>query len=186
MREQIEAFITQFPIYQYAFLSPDELEFSDRVRVLCKQECSHYRDSWSCPPAVGKLPACKARCLSFTDGLFFSSVTNVRNPDDEKSILKCKRDHEKLTQIVENRIRKLGAEVFTLTGDCCFVCDKCGFPKEKCQHPDLMHPCIESHGILTANLIESCSMDAYLGEHLIMGFTLILYRPKTHETFRES
>ena len=38
-KEEIETFITQFPIYQYAFVRPEDLEFNERVRAICKKEC---------------------------------------------------------------------------------------------------------------------------------------------------
>ena len=55
-REEIEEFITQFPIYQYAFTEPSELEFNERVRAICKKECPRYGNSWSCPPPVKAQP----------------------------------------------------------------------------------------------------------------------------------
>ena len=33
---EIEEYITQFPIYQYAFVKPEDIEFNDRVRQICK------------------------------------------------------------------------------------------------------------------------------------------------------
>ena len=41
---EIEEYITQFPIYQYAFVKPEDIEFNDRVRQICKKECSRYGD----------------------------------------------------------------------------------------------------------------------------------------------
>ncbi len=35
--EIIEDYITQFPIYQYALLDTRELEFTDKVRTICKK-----------------------------------------------------------------------------------------------------------------------------------------------------
>ena len=60
---EIEEYITQFPIYQYAFVKPEDIEFNDRVRQICKKECSRYGASWSCPPAVGTVEVCKERCF---------------------------------------------------------------------------------------------------------------------------
>ena len=34
---EIEEYITQFPIYQYAFVKPEDIEFNDRVRQICKK-----------------------------------------------------------------------------------------------------------------------------------------------------
>lgn len=72
--QSIEDYITQFPIYQYAFLSIDDIEFNDKVRTICKRECPRYGKSWSCPPAVGTVDKCKERCQQYTHALLFSSV----------------------------------------------------------------------------------------------------------------
>ena len=60
--QSIENYITQFPIYQYTFLSIDDIEFNDKVRTICKRECPRYGKSWSCPPAVGTVDKCRERC----------------------------------------------------------------------------------------------------------------------------
>ena len=43
---EIEALITRYPIYQYAFVSTDDIEFTDKVRSICKKECARYGKSW--------------------------------------------------------------------------------------------------------------------------------------------
>ena len=85
--QSIENYITQFPIYQYTFLSIDDIEFNDKVRTICKRECPRYGKSWSCPPAVGTVDKCRERCQQYTHALLFSSaihcpripVPSVRN-----------------------------------------------------------------------------------------------------------
>ncbi len=174
-REEIEAFITQFPIYQYAFAEPEELEFNERVRAICKKECPRYGTSWSCPPAVGKVEECREACLEFQDMLFFSSVAEVNDITDMDETLKTKAEHEKMTRIIEQRLKEDGMTVYTLSSDSCAICEKCSFPKSLCRHPEEMHPCIESHGIVVSNLAEKFNMDYYLGEHLLLWFSMIFF-----------
>ena len=40
--EKLEEFICQFPVYQYAFFSPEEIDFSYQVRWICEQECQRF------------------------------------------------------------------------------------------------------------------------------------------------
>ena len=87
---EIEEYITQFPIYQYAFVKPEDIEFNDRVRQICKKECSRYGASWSCPPAVGTVEVCKERCMNYDHVLFFSSIAEVDNIMDMDETLKTK------------------------------------------------------------------------------------------------
>ena len=174
-KEEIEEFITQFPVYQYEFVKPEEIDFNERVRTICKRECPRYGNSWSCPPAVGKVEKCRERCMAYGQALFFSSVTEVTDITDMDESLKTKREHEKMTKIIEDYMSSHGLSVYTLSSDSCAICDKCAFPREQCRHPDQMHPCIESHGIVVANLVERCSMDYYMGEHLLLWFSLIFF-----------
>ena len=60
--DSIEEYITRYPIYQYAFLATQDIEFNDRVRTICKKECPRYGKSWSCPPAVGTVEHCMEVC----------------------------------------------------------------------------------------------------------------------------
>lgn len=173
---EIEEFIVQFPIYQYAFLSPKDIEFDDKVRMFCKQECPRYGSSWSCPPAIGKVAQCKAHCTEYSDVLFFSSVTEVKDPENLEESKRKKSQHEKMTRIIEDFMRENGLLVYTLSSDVCTLCNKCGFPKEKCRHAKQMHPCVESHGITLADVAEFCSMDYYMGENLSLSFSIIFYR----------
>ena len=78
----IEDFITQFPIYQYAFIKTEDVEFNDKVRAICKKECPRYGKSWSCPPAVGSVDKCRETCMEYPYVLLFSSVAEVPDYSD--------------------------------------------------------------------------------------------------------
>ena len=143
---EIEEYITQFPIYQYAFVKPEDIEFNDRVRQICKKECSRYGASWSCPPAVGTVEVCKERCMNYDHVLFFSSIAEVDNIMDMDETLKTKSEHEKITREIEQHLKDKTLLTFALSSDSCQLCDKCTYPRGGCRHLELMHPCIESHG----------------------------------------
>ena len=167
--QSIEDYITQFPIYQYAFLSIDDIEFNDKVRTICKRECPRYGKSWSCPPAVGTVDKCKERCQQYTHALLFSSVAEVPDYSNMDALLATKREHEEITAKIEAFLKQDAWRCYTLSTDSCSICDKCTYPKKSCNHPDLMHPCIESHGILLTKNIEDNNMDYYMGEIAIEG-----------------
>ena len=44
--DEIEEYIAEYPIYQYAFIDSKKIEFSDRVRTICKKECE-YDSLWT-------------------------------------------------------------------------------------------------------------------------------------------
>ena len=60
-RELLEGFLAELPLYTYFYIDPKSLEFTQRVRHICRQECPMYDKTWACPPAVGEVEACKAK-----------------------------------------------------------------------------------------------------------------------------
>ena len=116
-KDEIESFITQFPIYQYQFLTPDEIEYNDRVRMICKKECPRYGTSWSCPPAVGTVEECVDRCRQYDDVLFFSSIAQVQDIMNMDESLATKAEHEKMTHLIEQYLRDHSVETYALSSD---------------------------------------------------------------------
>lgn len=171
----IEEYITQFPIYQYAFLPTDQIEFNDKVRSICKKECPRYGKSWSCPPAVGSVESCRTKCRKYSHALLFSSVAEVPDYSNMQALLKSRREHEEITGHIEAYLKKEAWKCYTLSTDSCSICEKCTYPKKSCAHPEIMHPCIESHGILLTKNIEENQMDYYLGEQMVLWFSLIFF-----------
>ena len=52
-RELLEEKLSELPLYIYDFIDPRELEFSQRIRWICQNECPKYGSTWACPPGVG-------------------------------------------------------------------------------------------------------------------------------------
>ncbi|MCC6095477.1 MAG: DUF2284 domain-containing protein [Eubacterium sp.] len=180
VQEQIETLIQKFPIFEYGFLKPSQIEFSEKVRTICRTECSRYNTSWSCPPAVGSVETCRKRCLEWQDAFFFSTVHEVSNVMDLKEGARTRSSHEELTDRIEQSIRALGLQTWRLSGDSCNVCERCAWPDTPCRFPDRMHPCIEGQGILVAKLAELCGMDYYLDAGTQLWFSLIFYKRSSH------
>ncbi|MBR3397945.1 MAG: DUF2284 domain-containing protein [Lachnospiraceae bacterium] len=183
--EEIEKYIVRFPIYQYAFLKPSDVEHSEAVRAICKRDCKKYDTNWACPPAVARISKCRARCAGYSDVLLFSTVASTELDEKEKNKrADSKQVHEELTQYIEDYLINSGCRVYTLTSDACSLCPRCTFPHEYCRYPERMHPCIESHGIVITDLAERCSMDYNMGRRLYLWFTMIYYRPATEEELK--
>ena len=179
--ENIESFIKKFPIYQYAFIKPDDIEYTEKVRQLCKRTCPHYGTSWSCPPAVGKIEACRENCLSYSDVLIFSTLTEIKDADNGKTA-EAQKENERLTDIIRSEMGKWGYTTYVITSGRCQKCRKCTFPKDFCRYPDSMYPCVESQGIMISELAEKYGMDYYMGSRLCLMFSFIYYREDKTQT----
>ena len=173
--ENIESYIKQFPLYQYAFIKPDDVEYSEKVRQLCKRSCPHYGASWSCPPAIGKIEKCRETCLKYSDLLVFSTVTELSEASD-KEMAAAQAEHERLTKMICSHMTSQGYITYVLSSSWCKNCSKCTFPRDFCRQPEEMYPCIESHGIIVADLMDQCEMDHYLGGSLYLLFSLIYFK----------
>ena len=45
-----------------------------------------------------------------------------------------------------------------------------------CRHPEKMHPCLESHGVVAAEIVEEQQMEYNLGGNTILWFSMVLFR----------
>ena len=76
-KARIEQQLLELPLFQYDWMETSELVFSERVRWICQTQCPMYNTTWACPPAVGTVEECKARCLSYPHALMMTSITEV-------------------------------------------------------------------------------------------------------------
>ena len=65
-RELLENQLAEFPLFAYGFIDPQTLDINQRVRCICQTECPMFGKSWACPPAVGEVEECRAKCFSLT------------------------------------------------------------------------------------------------------------------------
>lgn len=173
---RLEAKLQELPLYEYAFLSTDELMFTERVRYICKEECPRYNKTWACPPAVGDVNECIARCKSYPNFLLISTITEIEDAANMEQALATRPDHEAMTRQVRDLLKEEGCEVYVLSTESCAVCEECAWPDGPCRKQDEMFPCVESHGILVTALAESRGIDFMLGSNLVNWYSLLFYR----------
>ncbi len=175
-KEKLEAGLTELPLYTYHFLSPSELEFSDRIRWICQHECPMYSKTWACPPAVGSVAECEGKCRSYVNCLMISTITEVNDISDIDETLATCPAHEAVTNQVRDLMRQQGIEPYVLSTEACAECDRCayldGLP---CRYPERMHPCVESHGINVLGLLDDLGLSFQYGENVVTWFSLLFY-----------
>ena len=175
--EALERQLAELPLYAYFVLKSRDLAFSGRVRWICRTQCPRYGKSWSCPPAVGELEACRDRCLAFDNVLLLGTAEEVPDIGDLAATLATRPAHEAVTRRAEGILEGLGQEVFTLSSDSCALCGACAYPGP-CRHPGRMRPCIESHGILLTETLERCGLPFQYGDNVVSWYSLLFFRPK--------
>lgn len=175
-RALLERQLAELPLAQYEFFRTEELEFSERIRRVCETECPRYGKTWACPPAVGTVGECKARCLRYPEGLLLVTVTEVTDIADMEETLATRPAHEALTHEAAALLRAQGLEVMGLSTDSCAICKECSYPNAPCRNPEQMYPCVESHGIVVTALAEKHGIDYLYGGNVVTWFSLLLYR----------
>ena len=103
-KEKLEAQLAELPLYWYHFFSPEELEFSDRIRWICENECPMYGKSWASPPGVGEVSRCMNRCKGYQHCLMVATLTEVSDIANIPEALNTRHDHENIT----NTVREIG------------------------------------------------------------------------------
>ncbi len=175
-KELLEEKLAQLPLYTYAWIDPRELEFSQRIRWICEHECPMYGQSWACPPGVGSVAECQARCGKYENCLLISTITEVENIANIAQTLATRPEHEAVTGQVEKLMKELGASPYVLSTEACALCERCAIlDGQPCRMPEKMHPCVESHGINVIPILEQCGIEFQYGENVVTWISLLLY-----------
>lgn len=120
--------------------------------------------------------ACRARCLSYPQGLLITSLTEVADIADTEAALATRGPHEELTRAGLRHPARAGYRGLRLSTESCAICAHCAWPDGPCRHPDRMFPCVESHGLIVTALAERHGIEYQYGGNVVTWFSLLLYR----------
>ena len=174
--ELLESQLAELPLYGYFFIDPKALEFSDRIRWICENECPMHNQTWACPPGVGSVTYCKAKCLSYPNCLMIASIVEVDDITNINETLATRPEHEVLTNEVRDLMRAQGVDPYILSTEACSICESCAYMEGKpCRYPDRMHPCVESHGINVIPVLEENGIEFQFGANVVTWISLLFY-----------
>lgn len=177
-RERLEQQLSELPLYAYFYIKPQDLEFSDRIRWICKHECPMYGRTWACPPGVGPVEECKQKCLGYTHCLVIGTITECDDIASMEQSLATRPEHEKITTQVIAMFREQGVLPYVLSTEACAVCARCAIlDGQPCRLPGKMHPCVESHGINLIPTLEANGLEFQYGGNVITWYSLLFYNP---------
>ena len=175
-RELLETQLAELPLYVYTYIDPKTIEFTERVRYICKAECPMYGETWACPPAVGDVDACKQKCLSYNRCLMVGTIAEVEGEYCMEKSLATRPEHEAITNQIRQILREQGIEPYILSTEACAVCERCAWlDGEPCRLPERMHPCLESHGINIIPTLEENGLDFNFAADVITWYSLLFF-----------
>ncbi len=174
---KLEEQLSQLPLYFYTYIDPRALEFSPRIRHICKAECPMYGKTWACPPAVGEVAQCAEKCLGYDKCLLIGTITETRDITDIADTLATRAAHEEVTNRVRDLFREQNVEPYVLSTEACALCERCAYlDGQPCRLPERMHPCVESHGINLIPTLEANGLDFYYGGNIITWYSLLFFK----------
>ena len=175
-KELLESQLSEFPLFGYGFVEPARLDFTERVRFICKQECPMYNQTWACPPAVGTVETCRQKCLSYGNCLMIATITEVADIANIAETLATRGDHEALTNQIAALMAQQGVTPYILSTEACAICSRCAWlDGQPCRHPEKMHPCVESHGINVIPLLEETGIPFIYEENVVTWVSLLFF-----------
>ena len=174
--ERLEAELMELPLLGYFFVDPKSLEFSDRIRWICENECPMCNKTWACPPAVGTVASCKEKCYSYENCLMIATITEVEDIANLEETLDTRPDHEAITNDVVAMMAQQGVNPYVLSTESCAECERCAYlDGEPCRFPERMHPCVESHGINLIPTLEENGIEFQFGCNVVTWVSLLFY-----------
>ena len=121
------------------------LRFRQEIRAVCEENrCRNYGRSWACPPAVGTLEECRARCLGYGSFLLLSRTYPLEDSWDFEAMGEAHRDFQRQIDGLDDALQASGAGSFLLLGnEGCIRCRACTWPDGPCRFPEKLHPSLE-------------------------------------------
>lgn len=173
---KLENALSELPLYVYTYIDPKALEFSERIRWICQNECPMYGKSWACPPGVGEVDACAKKCQSYAKCLMVGTITETDDIANIEETLKTRPEHEQITNQIRDMFREQGVEPYILSTEACAVCERCAIlDDEPCRKPERMHPCVESHGINLIPTLEENGLEFNYGDNIVTWYSLLFF-----------
>lgn len=173
--QELEAKLMELPIVQYAWLDVSEIEFSEKVRHICRTECPRYGTSWSCPPGVGTVEECRHCCEAYSHVFVFTTIAEVQDAANMEETLATRSAHEAVTKEIQQMFQPYFGKTLAMSGESCAICEHCAYPSQPCRHPEQMLPCIEGYGIIVPVLAERAGIEFMNGANVVTWFGIVLF-----------
>lgn len=158
----------------------EQLVFHPEIRAICEgNSCRNYDRSWACPPAVGTLEECRARCLRYARFLLVSRGYPLEDSWDFQGMGQAHRDFQRqMDRLGEALAVPEGASPpLLLSNEGCIRCPSCTWPHAPCRFPEKLHPSLEGFGFVVSELAKAAGIP-YRMESGVIYFGAVLLPPE--------
>ena len=162
-------------IHAYGIISTSEIPFESEVRRICEENvCRLYGTTWACPPAVGTVEECKAKCLKYKSAVVFNAVYSLEDSFDYEGMMQGHAEFKDLCDRLYERVKPQQSEFTLLSNEGCKRCKTCTYPEAPCRQPEKLFPSLEGFGIQVMKLAERAGIQYINGKNTVTYFGMLL------------
>ena len=160
----------------FGLISTADIVFGDEIRAICAgNACRRYGTTWACPPAVGTVEECKARCLQFEHALVFNKYYQLEDSFDWEGMMRAAKEFKLACDRLQDYIQGKLPRYHLLSNESCSRCEKCTYPDAPCRFPERLMPTVEGYGIYVNKLAESAGLEYINGPDTVTYFGMLLF-----------
>ena len=181
MQQILEQFILNktlqpYPIFQYAFIKTEQIDFTQHVRDACKANmCGRYGKCWTCPPGAGELDVLREHFKSYKNALVYTTKHELEDSFDVEGMAEGRKMHDLLDEALLKHLSDLNRPYELAGAGSCSVCEKCTYPDAPCRHPKRARRSMEACGIDVVALARECKIHYMNGENTVTYFSILFY-----------
>ncbi len=160
----------------FGYLPVSEIQFAQDVRTMCENnQCGCYGTTWACPPGVGTLEECIARCQAYNDAFVFATKYTIEDSFDFEGMMEGGRQFKDICTKVQELLEK---PFLILGSESCQRCGTCTYPDAPCRFPDTIVGTAEGYGIWVTELAKSTGIPYNGGPNTVTYFGVVFYNRK--------
>lgn len=168
--------LKEIGIQEYGLIPTEDIPFEQEIRKICEDNaCGLYGKSWACPPAVGTVEECRARCLAYKTAMVFNAVYPLEDSFDFEGMMRGHSTFKDLCDRLYTWAKPQLQEFLLLSNEGCKRCKSCTYPSAPCRQPERLFPSLEGFGVHVARLAASAGIKYMHGENTVTYFGMLLY-----------
>lgn len=176
MNDIAKARLKKIGINEYGLISTAEIPFEQEIRKICEDNgCRLYGTTWACPPAVGTVEECRARCLQYQTAMVFNAVYPLEDSFDYEGMMQGHTAFKDLCDRFYELVKPQLKEFLLLSNEGCKRCEICTYPSAPCRQPERLFPSLEGFGIHVAKLAGRANEKYVNGINSVTYFGMLLY-----------
>lgn len=163
-------------VHEYGVILTKDIEFCSDIQDICKNNvCRVYGKTWACPPAIGGIDECRARCNKYDNAFVFTAKYDLEDSFDYEGMEAAGDDFRQLCDRLYQAVGGDGESCMLLANGGCKRCVECTYPNAPCVMPEKLFRALEGHGILVSDIAKKAGVKYYNGTDTVTYFGVVFY-----------